>query len=69
MEKSNVRVVITEPQHQIHQKCEKKFVSLKKRTKTLADLKKQDSTENREKAAPYVKRYEDCRKRIMNKRI
>ena len=69
VEKSNVRGVITEPQNQIHRKCEKEFVPLKERTKTLADLKKQDSTENREKAAPYVKRYEDRRKRIMNKRI
>lgn len=67
VEKSNVRGVITEPQNQIHRKCEKEFVPLKERTKTLADLKKQDSTENREKAAPYIKRYEDRRKRIMNK--
>ena len=69
VEKSNVRGAITEPQNQIHRKCEKEFVPLKERTKTLADLRKQDSTENREKAAPYIKRYEDRRKRIMNKRI
>ena len=59
----------TEPQNQIHRKCDKEFVPLKEQTKTLSDLKKQDSTENREKAAPYIKRYEDRRKRIMNKRI
>ena len=69
VEKSNVRGAITEPQNQIHRKCEKEFVPLKERTKTLADLRKQDSTENREKAAPYIKRYEDRRKRIMNKRV
>ncbi len=69
VEKLNVQGGITKPQNQIHRKCEKKFVPLKERTKTLVDLKKQDSTENREKAAPYVKRYEDRRKRIMNKRL
>ena len=69
VEKSNIRGVKTEPQNQIHRKCDKEFVPLKERTKTLSDLKKQDSTENREKAAPYIKRYEDRRKRIMNKRI
>jgi hypothetical protein len=42
---------------------------LKERTKTLADLKKEDSTENREKAAPYIKRYEERRKGIINKRV
>ena len=52
----------------MYQKCDKKFVPLKERTKTLSDLKKQDSTENREKVAPYIKRYKDRRKRIMNKR-
>ena len=56
-----------QPQTQIYRKCDKEFVPLKERTKTLSDLKKQDSTENREKAAPYIKRYEDSRKRIMNK--
>nr|ULD16173.1 hypothetical protein [Cylindrotheca closterium]ULD16250.1 hypothetical protein [Cylindrotheca closterium] len=62
VEKSNLRT------EQIYRKCDKEFVPLKERTKTLSDLKKQDSTENREKAAPYIKRYEDRRKRIMNKR-
>nr|QUS63967.1 hypothetical protein [Haslea silbo] len=66
VEKSNLRT--EQSQTQIYQKCDKEFVPLKERTKTLSDLKKQDSTENREKAAPYIKRYEDRRKRIMNKR-
>ena len=65
VEKSNLRT--EQPQTQIYRKCDKEFVPLKERTKTLSDLKKQDSTENREKAAPYIKRYEDSRKRIMNK--
>jgi hypothetical protein len=65
----NFREVEPETQTQINRKCEKEYVPLKKRTKTLADLKKQDSTANREKAAPYIKRYEDRRKRIRNQRI
>ena len=58
-----------EPQTQINRKCEKEYVLLKKRTKTLPDLKKQDSTANREKAAPYIKRYEDLIKGIKNQKI
>jgi hypothetical protein len=61
---------------QIDRTCKKKYVPLKVRTKTLADLKKEDSTENREKAAPSINRYEDKaknfedkRKSIMNKRV
>jgi hypothetical protein len=50
---------------QIHRKCEKTYVPLNQRTKTLDDLKKEDSTENREKVAPYIKRYEDRRRRII----
>lgn len=69
MKKSNIRSVKTEPQTRIHCKCEREYVPLKERTKTLADLKKEDSTENREKAAPYIKRYEDRRRRIMNERV
>lgn len=65
----NLRGVEPEPQTQIKRKCEKEYVPLKKRTKTLADLKKQDSTANREKAEPYIKCYEDRRKRIRNERI
>lgn len=69
VKKSTILPVKTEPQTQIHRKCERKYVPLKERTKTLADLKKEDSTENREKAAPYIKRYEDRRRRIMNERV
>ena len=65
----SLRVVEPESQTQINRKCEKEYVPLKKRTKTLDDLKKQDSTANREEAAPYIKRYEDRRKRIINRRI
>jgi hypothetical protein len=58
-----------QPQDRIHRKCEKEYIPLRERTKTLADLKKEDSTENREKAEPYIKRYEDRRRRIMNERV
>lgn len=66
---SNFRGVEPEPQIQINRKCEKEYVSLQSRTKTLADLKKEDSTTNREKATPYIKRYQNRRKRIKNQRI
>ena len=69
VKKSNIRLVETETQTQICRKYERKYVPLKERTKTLADLKKEDSTENREKAAPYIKRYEDRRRHIINKRV
>lgn len=46
----------------------KKYISLNERTKTLANLKKEDSTANREEAAPYIKRYEDPRERIRNQK-
>jgi len=69
VEKSNLKSFKTEPQTLIYRQCEREYVPLKERTKTLADLKKDDSTENREKAAPYIKRYENRRKRIMNERI
>jgi len=52
----------------IHRKCERDYVPLEERTKTLTDLKKDDSTENREKAEYYINRYEARRKRIMNER-
>ena len=68
VKKLNRNKVETQPQNRIRRKCEKEYVPLKERTKTLADLKKEDSTENREKAAPFIKRYEDRRRRIMNKR-
>ena len=67
--KSNLMGVKTEPQTQMNRICEKEYIPLKERTKTLSDLKKHDSTANREKAGAYIKRYEERRKRIMNKRI
>jgi hypothetical protein len=67
VKKSNIGLGKTETQ--IHRTCERKYVPLKERTKTLADLKKEDSTESREKAAPYIKRYEDRRRRITDKRV
>ena len=65
--KSNIRRVVTDPPNKIHRKCSREYVPLKQRTKTMADLKKQDSTENREKAAPYIERYEKRRNDIRNK--
>ena len=56
-------------QTQIHRKCEREFIPLKERTATLKDIKKYDSSENREKAAPAQKRYEERRKRIMSNKI
>lgn len=52
----------------IHLKCEKDYLPLEEQTKTLTDLKKDDSTENREKTEYYINRYEARRKRIMNER-
>jgi hypothetical protein len=69
VKESNRSPVKTEPQTRIHRKCEKNYIHLKQRTKKLYYLKKEDSTEIREKAAPYIKRYEDRRRRIMNKRV
>lgn len=46
VKKSTIMTIKTEPQTRIYRKCEKEYVLLKKRTKTLADLKKEDSTEN-----------------------
>jgi len=66
VEKSNL--ISEHPQTHISRKCDKKFIPLKARTQSLSDLRRQDSTENREKAAPYINRYEERRKRIMNKR-
>lgn len=48
--------------------CKKTYKPLKYRTKTLNDLKVEDSTENREKAAPYIKKYEARRQRIFEQR-
>jgi hypothetical protein len=69
VKKPIMRLGKTKPLTQIHRKCETKYIPLKERTKTLADLKKEDSTENRETAASYISRYEDRRKRIMDKRV
>lgn len=60
------RGIKTKPQTQIQRECRKKYDRLEKRTKTLDDLKREDSTINREKAEPYIKRYEERRKHIMN---
>jgi hypothetical protein len=67
LKKSNTNLVKTETQ--INRKCERKYVPLRERTKTLADLKRHDSTENQEKAAPYIKRYEDRRKAILDRKV
>ncbi|MCP4255254.1 MAG: hypothetical protein GY775_17970 [Candidatus Scalindua sp.] len=44
------------------------YSPLHERTKTLKDVRVDDSTENRENAEPYIKRYEEKRQRIMNNR-
>jgi hypothetical protein len=44
VKKSNIGPVKTETQTQIYRKCERKYVPLKERTKTLANLKREDST-------------------------
>jgi hypothetical protein len=54
---------------QIHRTCERTYVPLKERTRTLFDLRNEDSTENREKAEPYIKRYKNRRRDINNKRV
>jgi hypothetical protein len=69
IKKPNMILLKTEIQTQIHRKCEREYVPLKERTKTLADLKREYSGENREKAEPYIKRYEGRRKRIMDERV
>jgi len=66
MKKSNPMIVKSHYQTSIHRKCERKYVPLKEWTKTLADVKKEDSTENREKASKYIKRYENRINRIIN---
>jgi hypothetical protein len=65
IKKSSLR---PETQHHIIRKCEKKYVPLNERTKTLNDVKKNDSTENREKASPYIERYQNRRKQIRGER-
>lgn len=53
-------------QIQIHRKCKRKYVPLKHRTKTLSDLRREDSTENRQQALPFINRYEERKNRIRN---
>ena len=53
----------------IHRKCNKNYIPLHERTRTLNDLRKHDTTENMEKAESYIKRYENRRKRIMENRV
>jgi hypothetical protein len=65
----NLRGTKSEPKTQITRKCKKEFVLLPERTKTFSDLREHDSTANLEKVEPFVKRYEDRRKRIRNQRI
>jgi hypothetical protein len=66
VKKSNIK---TEPQTEIERKCVAEYIPLKQRTKTLSDLKKEDSTAVREEAAPYIKRYEEKRKRINDNKV
>lgn len=67
--KTNVRPVKREPQIEINKKCIQKYVPLNKRTKTYDDIRKEDSTEKREQAEPYIQRYEKRRKQIMEERV
>jgi hypothetical protein len=73
VKKSNVEraqtKTTTQIQGQILRKCRKSYTPLKHRTKTLADLKKEDSTENREKASISIDRYEKRRIRIQEQRM
>lgn len=60
----------TEKPPVLKRKCytERDYVPLELRTKTLSDLKKDDISKDRAKAAPYIKRYEARRERIRNER-
>jgi hypothetical protein len=49
----------------ISRKCKKEYVPLKHRTKTLADIKEENSSD---RAEPYIKRYQQRRERIRNNR-
>jgi hypothetical protein len=49
--------------------CNKRYVPLNERTKTLADLKFDDSTNIRQKAESSIKRYEKRRNKIMNSNV
>jgi len=63
VKKSNMQPLKTEIQPQIDRKCKTTYVPLEKRTKTWDDLIREDSTENRKKAEPYIKDYEKRVKR------
>lgn len=67
--KTNVRPVTREPQIEVDKKCIQKYLPLNKRTKTYNDIRKEDSTEKREQAEPYIQRYEKRRKKIMEERV
>lgn len=55
----------------VRRKCytEKKYVPLKQRTKTLADLKRDDSTEVRDQARPDIERYKKKNEKQRAQRI
>ena len=56
------------PEETLSVTCNNNYVPLKHRTKTLSDLKKEDSSDSRQDAQRYITRYENRRKRIMNDR-
>ena len=70
LEKYHVQGLIPEPKPEetLSLTCNKNYVPLKYRTKTLSDLKRQDSSDSRQDAQRYITRYENRRKRIMNDR-
>jgi len=50
------------------QRVESGYVPLNKRTKTLADIRREDSTENMKAAEPYIERYQTRRAKIHEKK-
>jgi len=70
LEKYHVQGLIPEPKPEetLSLKCNNNYVPLKYRTKTLSDLKREDSSDSRQDAQRYITRYENRRKRIMNDR-
>ena len=63
LQKANVKT-----EQQISRRCDKKYIPLKERTKTLRDLKRYDSTENLNKIKPYEQRYEKRKQRFIKER-
>lgn len=59
---------IKEPR-KIQRKCNKEYIPLNARTKTLDDLKREDSIENREQASPSIERYRKKGQAINNERL